>query len=293
VILVTLFQVKFVIHSRERFWDASAWRFEDKEWRVARKEEWAFVQKNLKVFARTELRGAYLKPCRDLFFKGLISDELFGCYGAGEFGAVLPLFIVWFHPSFVDTEKEKLIKWSQSSANSVIAMEASRNFCRLFWAKRASKEFDVNYGLFGGKERLVTEIFWGAPGVGAPFDQIGWHRLNQNKLLPRDSSDSKTNMSLVNKSDASYMYWSIVRKSFTNPPKYSNDLGRFLFEHAQVAGADMGNIDCSGVVVQSAERVLGFDSLKDSVKQSSIAINLRDFLMEKYRKRELHQDFLK
>jgi hypothetical protein len=278
--------------SKDRFWDATAWHFEDKEWRAARKEQWGFVQSNLKIFARTELRGAYLKPCKELFFKGTISDELFDCNGAGELGAVLPLFIVWFHPNFDEIEKKKLIEWSISNFSSVKAMEASRFFCRLFWAKRSSKEFDISYGLFGGKESLISELFWGEPGIGAPFDQIGWAHLNHKVLLPRSEADGKTNMSLVNTNNVSYMYWFSVRSTFANPDKYSNDLGSFLFEHAQVAGSKHGNIDCDRVVAISVETILRFDSLNATVTKNPIAIRLKDFLMEKYLNRELHQDFL-
>jgi len=171
-------------------------------------------------------------------------------------------------------------------------MERSRKFCRLFWAKRASREFDVNYGLFGGKEKLVTEIFWGAPGVGAPFDEVAWDPFNQKVLLSRADGDAKTNMKLVNKSDVSYMYWMSVIRKFASPEKHSNDLGGFLFEHSQVAGVTLGGTGCKREVAISAERIFGFASLKGDVKQNSIAINLRDFLMEKYQKRELHQDFL-
>ncbi|MFQ3248069.1 MAG: hypothetical protein ACI9SP_004729 [Arenicella sp.] len=58
--------------TQEQYWNTDAWRFNDRDWLNARKQEWKHVQHNLKLIARTEFKDSnYLKAHKEFFLKAL------------------------------------------------------------------------------------------------------------------------------------------------------------------------------------------------------------------------------
>ena len=167
------------------FLDLSDWHPEDKEWMKMRKQEWRFVQKNLKLTAPYLLYGGgYLKAHKHFFFKGLIN------YDDGNvqnnFGAKLPLFVIWYHPNITDELCEKLLGYLDSDQMKGHGLAESARFLT---AHSARSEYDKNYGFMGGREQWAAKYLFGkrAQALAKKYD-FRLYGVSADKLVQKVSN---------------------------------------------------------------------------------------------------------
>jgi hypothetical protein len=284
--------------TQEQYWNTDAWHFNDKEWLTARKQEWKHVQKNLKLIARTEFKDSnYLKAHKEFFFKGSVSDDLIKWSGDREFGYILPFFVIWYHPSITKQELDNLMAMGCRNVTKATSMARVREIWDKVWTPKVDR-YSPNYGFCGGKEKLIAEVFWGKPLVGAEFDQYEWLH---SKRFPRNyeghdesekGSVGRTDLRFVHGSKPAKIFWGSVAERVALPSICRHCLGQYLFDHAMA-------YDCSDddglikSVAYAATFVLHRHKLPKELLENEFAVQTLDELEALYRKKKFNASYQK
>lgn len=214
-----------------RYWDASLWRTDDKDWLENRKQEWKHVQFNLKVFSRTTIRGSYLKHHKKLFFKGEISDDLFLSDGHREFYFILPFFVMWYHPALNATVTDEIVSWcSEKDVSTATSLVSAREFVSNFRQRRT--HLDPEYGFMGGKEQAITlalwgnNYFWGTQNPETKFDKViyQYHLDQRGKHFYQQFALAAMNISNA--------FWGSARTILRKGKFHRYNVGQYLYKHA-------------------------------------------------------------
>ncbi len=167
--------------SRFDFLDSSAWHYEDKAWLVQRKDEWKYIQKNLKLCASTLISGKnFLSAHKNFFFKGEYEVDRVGIK-AGT-GYLSPLFLIWYYPDLSSNFCDRLL--DSYSAEVKLARNIEYEHKRLF--DHARKDgFDKAYGLMGGREEWAVKCLCGqsARAIMDKFDVSYRYVLSPNQSI--------------------------------------------------------------------------------------------------------------
>ncbi|MBX2848063.1 MAG: hypothetical protein KTR16_07080 [Acidiferrobacterales bacterium] len=261
----------------KRYWDKSDWLNDDKVWLEKRKQEWKYIQFNLKKFSRTTIRGSYLKHHKNLFFKGEIVDELFAKSGGREFHFILPLFVMMYHPNLTQGVIDEIIDWCcNAGVSKAQSLDRSREF--LFDFSKVRKDLDPVYGLMGGKEELVTlalwgdHFFWGTDKPGTKFDQVIFENRREENYTPQ----------MLHPNNISRNYWSSVISQLWKGEEHRTSIGEFLFDHAMQASESVHWSD-EGYVKHAASDVVCFQESPNTLKESSEALSVREKMLNHYK----------
>jgi hypothetical protein len=284
--------------TQERYWNTDAWRFNDKEWLDMRKQEWKHVQKNLKIIASTEFKDSnYLKAHKEFFFKGTVSDLVYQWAGNDEFGGMLPFFLLWYHPAISVEELDQLKAWACQNVSNAKTMASVREKWDKVWSSDV-ENYSRNYGFCGGKEKLIAEVFWGKPLIGAEFDQYEWlhsKRFPRNYEGHEESSKrsvGRTVLHFVHGRRVSDIYWRSVAHRVGRPHIAKNTLGQYLFDHAMT-------FDCSederlqSVVSWAATLVLQRHKIPSEVLENELSVQALDEVEALYRNGKFSESYQK
>lgn len=164
----------------------SYWHPDDKNWMKERKEKWRDVKLSLDVISHgyTPLKRKYHKYHKELFFTGVVNDEVRNPYvvtqgtsGYVMFDSALPLFEVWYHPEVEKLDLNRiLLAYIKNSTmdrlREALFMNIFRTSC-----DPSLKMFSPATGMMNGREKHAVELV--CPGF--DFKEIVSATLNPNQ----------------------------------------------------------------------------------------------------------------
>lgn len=259
------------------YWNPEDWTVDDKDWLATRKQEWRYIQHNLKLFSSTTFRGSYLKHHKRLFFEGQVEADILAEHGDYAFEFMLPLFVLWYHPNLNESVVKSVLDTRFESFSHALTLSKCRELINKLWKQSATK-FKEEYGFMGGRERPIVEALWGEPLVGAVFD-------GANPKHPR----STTRLNMVNSYLVANFYWGSVRSVLRNGKKNQYAPGQYLFRHAMAVSDNLEAVSYR-IIRRVASSVLFFDDSPITDKENDVSLAKRDAMLESYRNGAFHDE---
>ena len=256
---------------RNYFWSQEDWHSINKENLSDRKREWRYIQHNLKFIASTEIRGAYLKHHKKLFFDGDIDPELLKKSGGYPFAFLLPFFVLWYHPNLNNQVLERVMSHVCETPTNVLSLSKAREMIRKIYMQSGSK-LKAEYGFLGTKTKIMVNTLWGQPLVGTKFDQLSF-----------DSNPGfETSKMMLESQYVSSFFWSGVLKGVL---KGSIHPGQYLFEHAMSVS---DSVTRTNYIQKAASHILYYDESTSVAKDNIVSQEIRDLMIMRYENGEFH-----
>ena len=256
--------------SQKIYWNPDDWQSLDKEFVINRKKEWRFIQHNLKLIARTEFRGAYIKHHKKLFFDGLVDPEALEYCGDYAFAFKLSLFVLWYHPNLTDDVIEQIIAHACETPGNAISLATSRDMIAKITMQSGGK-FRAEYGFFGDRTKTITDVLWGKPLLGTRFDNVQFE----------SNPSFKTSRYMLTSKRVPDFFWAgvlLALRGVIHP-------GRYLFEHAMSVSEKMTITDYVRI---AATNILFYDQGPRNAKDSDLSREIRDLMIKRYEGSEFH-----
>ena len=155
--------------------DKSAWTSLTKEEQADRKKEWGYVKNNLKAMAELmDFKPGYLASHKSLFFKGDLDMK--------GLGYKWPLFYLWYYPHLDEAKCRQIMEalaklggGPNGQAGKLLGIRTDI----LMGNRFAQIKYETDYGMLGGREKLIIEELMGEPGKGGFFDVTGYDEGRQ------------------------------------------------------------------------------------------------------------------
>jgi hypothetical protein len=149
--------------------DLDYWKTSDKEWLSARKKEWPNIVKSLKTLDG-RVKTKYHKYHKELFLEGTVTineNEKELAYGPAEafereiFGYARIVFNMWYHPAAEEEIYREILEEEISNTNGARnKVKVIENNRRYLMESQSADGFDSEYGMMGGREKLMTRVLF-------------------------------------------------------------------------------------------------------------------------------------
>ena len=286
--------------------DQSMWQELSKDEIAIRKQEWKFIQRSLKEFASTEIRGSYIKAHKNLFFKGTVTHDDFSTYpllSHSSFAGCYPLFYLWYLPKLTEEKCKEIVEYFCRPIfvmGEPIDLQGMR---RAILSQVREFEYKPNgeYGFMGERMRMIAPLLLGEKGEKTRMDALSkYNRVG----IGGGTSVIASTMACLRSPE--YYCYSKFRYLW---PQASYDLKEYItlsFEMTETLEQDPNQVDASthknnlrsfnirmNSLIRTVEGFVHFDSHPDVNNAHPQAIACRDEIMAQYENGEFAEEMNK